>query len=520
MPAVSRRLRLGIAAVTAFAAGVVFASGLDLTRFGWAQGSAAAPVALSPAGAVRVPDGTASFADIAERVTPAVVAIRATRVVAEREGRPRSPMEEFLEQFGGPRREPREQSGEGSGFLVTEDGYILTNNHVVQDASIIEVALSDRRRLPARLIGTDPTTDVAVIKIDGDGFPTVPLGDDAEVRIGDWVIAVGNPLGLDFTVTAGIISAKGRGGQDVRLPNNGQYSVSDFLQTDAVINPGNSGGPLLDAAGRVVGVNTAIASRTGFYNGYGFAIPINLARQVMDALIRDGKVKLPVMGVAVQEIDADDAGLNGLDAIAGVKVQSFNPERGSPAAEAGIETGDVILSVAGEPVDRVSTLQRVVRGHRVGEEVDVELVRFGNRRTVKVRLADADELARLAAGEAPRRDVPAAEPTPAEAPATKLGITVEAVDPDDLARLGLRIDGGVRVADVQRNGPAAGKLLPGSDLLTEITYPGDRRPIRSLADLERLVAGLETGDYVGFAGIRLLGNGTQTFTVTLRVGGE
>ena len=520
MSTTARRLRLGIAAVAVVAGGVVFASGLDLTRFGWAQGGSGAPVALSPTAGLTIPEGTSTFADIAERVTPAVVAIRSTRVVEPRSGGARTPMEEFLEQFGGAPRQPREQSGEGSGVVISDDVYILTNNHVVEGATTIAVALPDRRTLPAKLVGNDPTTDVAVLKVDGKGFPTVPLGDDRAVRIGDWVLAVGNPLGLDFTVTAGIISAKGRGGREVALPNQDSYSVSDFLQTDAAINPGNSGGPLVNLAGQVIGINTAIASRNGLYNGYGFAIPISLARQVADALIRDGKVRLPVMGVAVAEIDADDAGLNGLDRIAGVKVQSFNPERGGPAQKAGIQTGDIILSVAGEVVDRVSTLQRVVRTHRVGETVPVEIVRFGEKRTVQVELADADELARIAAGQAPVPRSEGGTTEPAEAPAGKLGITVEPADLDELRQLGLRLDGGVRVADVQRSGPAAGKLFAGSDILTEITYPGKRRPIASLEALQSLVASLEPGDYVGFAGIRLLANGTQTFTVTLRVGGE
>jgi serine protease Do len=323
-----------VALTAAFACGVVFASGLDLTRYSWAQGgpSAESTPLVPTSGAV--PAGTNSIADVAERVTPAVVSIRATRTARPRSSARMVPpggmppgMEEFLEQFE--RQQPREQSGDGSGFIVSPDGYIITNNHVVAGASILEVTLADRRKFRARIIGTDSTTDVAVIKIEGSAFPTIAFGDDDAVRIGEWVVAVGNPLGLDFTVTAGIISAKSRG-SEVRLPNSGGLAINDFLQTDAAINPGNSGGPLINLRGEVIGVNSAIASQTGYYSGYGFAIPISLAKAVMEDLIRDGKVRLPVIGITVTEVDADDAGLAGLTRIMGVKVQTRVPSPKMP----------------------------------------------------------------------------------------------------------------------------------------------------------------------------------------------
>jgi serine protease Do len=519
----SRTVRLSLALTAAFACGVVFASGLDLTRFSWAQsGPSASPTVLTPVSGA-LPEGTASIADVAERVTPAVVSIRATRTTRPRPNARTMPpgamppgMEEFLEQFERQQQQPREQSGDGSGFIVSPDGYIMTNNHVVAGASILEVTLADRRKFRARIIGTDSTTDVAVIKIDGDNFPTIPFGDDYDARIGEWVVAVGNPLGLDFTVTAGIISAKSRG-TEIRLPNSGSLTINDFLQTDAAINPGNSGGPLINLRGEVIGVNSAIASQTGFYSGYGFAIPITLAKAVMEDLIRDGKVQLPVIGIQVSEVDADDAGLAGLSRITGVKVQTVTD--GGPAEKAGLESGDVVVSVAGREVARVSALQRTVRLHNVGETIPVEVMRFGKKRTFNVKLESAEQVPALLAGATPADSVPAvrAPAEPARVPASKLGITVETLTPEAATRL--RLDGrsGVRVTDVQSDGPARGKLAPGQDVILEITYPGTRRPVKSVADLQAVVESLKPGDYIGLNVLRIFANGQQEQAITLRV---
>jgi len=499
-----------LAVSAAFVCGVVFASGLDLTRFGWAQnGPSAEQTVLTPVSG-SVPEGTASIADVAARVTPAVVSIRSTRAVRPRQNRGAPPgMEEFLDQFE--RQQPREQTGDGSGFIVSSDGYIITNNHVVADATVIEVRLSDRRRFKARIIGRDETTDVAVIKIDGGNFPTIPLGDDEQTRIGEWVVAVGNPLGLDFTVTAGIISSKNRGAE-VRLPNAGNLSINDFLQTDAAINPGNSGGPLINLRGEVIGVNSAIASETGFYSGYGFAIPITLAKAVMEDLIRDGKVRLPVLGISVAEVEPEDAGLAGLSRITGVKVQTASP--GLPAAKAGIESGDIVISVAGMPIDRVSALQRTVRSNDVGETIPVEVMRFGKKRTFNVTLEAAPDttvLATMDAGAtpvAPPKDVVSAG---------KLGITVETLTPEMVARMNLSAKNGVRVTSVASAGAAFGKLVAERDVILEITYPGDRRPVKSAAELKALIDGLKPGDYVGLHVAGIYSNGVQTRAVTLQV---
>jgi serine protease Do len=291
--------------------------------------------------------------------------------------------------------------GSGSGFIVSPDGLILTNNHVVENATKVTVTLTDRREFDARVIGRDPTTDVAVIKVDGKDLPTLSFGDDQVTRVGDWVLAIGNPLGLDFTVTQGIVSAKGRGGFGALYDS--PYAVVDYLQTDAPINPGNSGGPLVNIRGEVVGINAAIASPTGSYAGYGFAIPVTLAQDVMKDLVAYGHVRRGLLGLSLQEVrqkDAQNAQLAkaGVPQIRGALVAEFAQGIASPAKEAGVQKGDVIVGVNGQSVDHVASLQRAVRSSRPGDTVSLDLVRNGTRATLKVRLS-----------EAPREDVKIAE---------------------------------------------------------------------------------------------------------------
>jgi serine protease Do len=500
-------------AVIAFAGGVFFASGMDFTRFAWAQNSTttARPVSARGPGA---PEGNGSFADIAERVTPTVVAVNTTRNARPTRLRSRGQapqgMEDFLEQFG-QRQQPQVQRGEGSGFILTTDGYIVTNNHVVADADQVNVTLSDGRIFKAKVVGTDSTTDVAVVKIEAKSLPTLPVGNDETVRIGDWVLAVGNPLGLDFTVTAGIVSAKGRG-QEIQLPNAGGMSISDFIQTDAAINPGNSGGPLINVRGEVIGLNSAIASQTGFYSGYGFAIPITLVKSVADMLIKDGKVRLPMLGIGIAPLNADDAGINGLSKASGVKVGNFLPlgDR-SPAKLAGIEPGDVIVAVDGKPVDRVSALQRVVRAHKVGETVPVDVLRFGSKKSFKVKLVEADQA-----------DVASATPkpvSPSAAPAAgKLGITVGPIDAELVKQLGLPADKGVMITDVAQDGASADKLEPRSDIILEVLYPTPKHAVKNVGDLQSVLSALKAGDYVSLM-VQSLRPGAGTRVVNIRVGG-
>ena len=287
-----------------------------------------------------------SFVNIADAVTPAVVMIEAKRQVT-----PRSP---FGDLFGGAPQV--EVPVGGSGFIVSADGYVMTNNHVVESAERITVSLKDGRRFTAEVVGTDPTTDIAVIKIDGEEFPTASLGSSAEVRVGEWVLAVGNPgfaqggpsPDLDYTVTAGIVSALGRSlslinrslRQDPDATARPEFAIEDFIQTDAVINSGNSGGPLVNLRGQVIGVNSAIVSRTGAYQGYGFAIPIDLAHRVMEDLVAHGRVRRAFLGVTIESVDEADAEYLGLPEVAGAFVQSLGP--GAPAERAGIKEYDVI----------------------------------------------------------------------------------------------------------------------------------------------------------------------------------
>ena len=511
------RARFGAAVAGAFLGGLVVASGFDLTRFGYAQSSTTAsrPTAqeVKP-----LADASNAFVSIAEHVTPAVVSIEASRdgtrgSTRSLRGRVPPGMEEFFQQFDQRQRSaPSEASG--SGFIVSKDGYILTNNHVVEDADRVTVTLTDHRVFKAKVVGRDPTTDVAVIKIDGSNFPTIAMGDDATARIGEWVAAIGNPLGLDFTVTAGIISAKGRGGRELQNLLPSRYAISDFIQTDAAINPGNSGGPLVNIRGEVIGINGAIASPTGFYTGYGFAIPISLAKSVMDDIIRFGKVRRPVLGIAIDDATPEDAQVAGLKTIAGVKVGGFNPTDDSPAEKAGVEPGDVIIAVDGKPVDRVSTLQRIVRMHEPGETISVDAMRYGTRKSFKIRLAEAPSDDQVATRET-TKDV-----SPAGMVTGKLGIAVEPVTADFAREFSLTSDQrGLRVVDVTHSGPAYGKLFENTDVITEVMYPGPRRAVHSVADLQQAMDRLKNGDVISLFVVQVTPQGSSTRVVNVRVGG-
>ncbi|HUQ81617.1 MAG TPA: trypsin-like peptidase domain-containing protein [Gemmatimonadaceae bacterium] len=509
------RARFGVAVATAFACGLVFASSLDLTKFGFAQDGKGGKVASSQVQSLA--ETGSAFEAIADHVTPAVVSIQTRRVRANaRRGLQRPGIEDFFRNFEQqqPQREEAQEAS-GTGFIVSKDGYILTNNHVVADAEQVIVTLLDKRSFDAKVIGRDPTTDVAVIKVNGADLPVVNLGDDNTARVGQWVVAIGNPLGLDFTVTAGIISAKGR---PLRGLLGGRYEITDFIQTDAAINPGNSGGPLVNIRGEVVGINSAIASSTGFYAGYGFAIPVSLAKQVMDDLIAYGKVRRAVIGVAIGDATAADARAAGLKDVTGVLVQtySFDPTDDSPAKKAGIEPGDVIISADGKATDRVSTLQRIVRTHKPGETITFEAMRFGTKKSFRVKLAEAPDLREVASAAAP---APARGAEPASRRFDKIGIAVEPVSPELVtrARIAEPYRRGLLVSDVSVTGPSYRKLLADATILMQVINPGPKRELRSAADLDAVLSPLRSGDLVTFL-VYDLGQDGPPRAVTVQVG--
>jgi serine protease Do len=519
------RLKLAGAVLVAFACGLVFASGFDLTKLGFAQGNTPVRSAsLTPAPASVVELNT-SFVGIAERVTPGVVSIAAVRTVEpnvqRRQGQQRENvppgLEDFFQQFGDPRQQRQPSASSGSGFIVSEDGYILTNNHVVENFDRIRVKLNDNREYTAKLVGRDPQTDVAVLKIDGKNLPITVMGDDNQAKVGEWVLAIGNPLGLEHTVTAGIISAKGRGGNVLPDLSRDRYSITDHIQTDAAINPGNSGGPLVNIRGEVIGINSAIATRTGYYQGYGFAIPITLARDVMNDLIKNGRVRRAVIGVSIRDLTPEDAEAAGLKEIKGVLVAGYSSDD-SPARRAGLEEGDVIVAADGKDADRVSTLQRIIRSHAPGETVNLDVMRFGSKKSFKVKLAEqpADEQLVAAADEQPEE--PAIRRNSDSMKDSKLGVTVEAVT-DAFARDSkLPTDQrGVVVKDIEPNTPAAGNFRGnGTEVITAVLYPRPRRDIRTTEDLAAAIKQVGTSGALQLLVYDI--QQQQTRVVSLRLG--
>jgi serine protease Do len=423
------------------------------------------PAALDTATAAGL---SGAFRAAANQALPAVVQVR---VIARRQAQSsRFPL------GGG---DPRRSEGTGSGFIIDEDGHILTNYHVIDSAERVEVVLVDGRDFLADVIGGDPNTDVAVIRIrprGGASLPVSQFGDSDDVRVGDWVLALGNPLGLEFTVTAGIVSAKGRSIGILRNDENTQ--LESFIQTDAAINPGNSGGPMVDLLGRVVGINSAISSQTGFFAGAGFAIPINLARKVADDLIRYGVVHRPRLGIQIRDVRAPDAEVFRLPSVAGAIVSLVTPDE--PAARAGMELGDVVVAIEGVPVRSGTDLQAQVARYHPGDRIRVDFVRYGEARTTTVQLGEFEA----------RRDAVVASDRP-NSGARLLGFRASAV-PDEIARRpGWRDAWRVVISEVENYGPLQGNILPGAILVRL-----NGREIGSARDVERLAAGLREGDVV------------------------
>ncbi len=340
-------------------------------------------------------EGGTDFTVAAAKTVPGVVHIKVT-INQSQQDNYFDPFRDFFGDnrgFGNPFGQRGPSMGSGSGVIISADGYIVTNNHVVKGADNIEVILNDKRSFKGKVIGTDPNTDLALVKIDAQNLPFIVYGNSDDVKIGEWVLAVGNPFNLTSTVTAGIVSAKGRNINIIGDNGVTKFPIESFIQTDAAVNPGNSGGALVSTKGELIGINTAIASQTGSYAGYSFAVPVNLVRKVMDDLLEYGKVQRAFLGVQIQEVNAEVAKENGLKSIKGVLLASIND--GGAADAAGLKKGDVVTSIAGVDVNTTSELTEQIARHRPGDKIDVKVVRDNKDKIIPVILRGEDNLTEL-----------------------------------------------------------------------------------------------------------------------------
>lgn len=433
---------------------------------------AAAPATAPAAGRYGLPD----FSALVEQVGPAVVNISVTQKVGRsgatsgEDAFAGDPFYDFLRRFGVPvpgmpgngggRMPEQIQQGVGSGFIVSPDGYVLTNAHVVDGASEVTVKLTDKRDFKAKVVGVDKRTDVALLKIDAAGLPFVRTGDAERTKVGEWVVAMGSPFGFENTVTAGIISAKAR-----RLPDE---NYVPFIQTDVAINPGNSGGPLFNLAGEVIGINSQIYSRSGGFMGISFAIPIDVAMKVKDQLQKYGKVSRGRLGVAIQGLDAELAQNFGLDKPVGALVASV--ENGSPAEKAGLAPGDVVLGVNGQKVDNSADLPRIIGEQKPGSVVRLSIWRDRKARDINVTLGEQAGEKLAAMGGAERKS---------ESASGKLGLTGRALTAQEASRLG--VPGGVVVEGL--SGPAAKSGLQPGDVIIGV----NNQPITGIEQFRKLL---------------------------------
>ena len=478
---------LGTALAVAALGIVLIWGGQSLTS---SHASSSATSITTPVAMTMTAPPSNGFAEVAKAVTPAVVNI--TTVTMEKVSNGRSMPDELRERmeefFGGPRGpfgprefrgpqdpiEPRGHRGhgQGSGVIVSTDGYVLTNNHVIEGAREVTVTLPDKREFKGKIVGTDPKTDLAVVKIEGQDLPTVAWGDASKLQVGEYVLAVGNPFGLNSTVTLGIVSALGRGHMGIT-----QYE--DFIQTDAAINPGNSGGALVNTRGELVGINTAIFSQTGGYQGVGFAVPTSMSKPIYESLIKNGKVVRGFLGIGIQDLNQDLAKSFGIKNAKGALVSDVKDD--SPADQAGLKQGDIIVTYQGSPVEDAVALQRMVTRTAAGTKVPVKVIRDSHEKDLTVTIGEQPDTTKIAKAETGEGDYAFA------------GVAVQDLDRDTAKELGIKGKAnGVVVTSVEPDsGAEKAGLMPG-DVIQEI----NRQPVKSVKDFEKVSSGVKKGENV------------------------
>src|SRR5215213_3953642 len=435
----------------------------------------------------RTPALQTSYADLVDRDAPAVVTVRSERRVRVPEQFPFMGMP-FLGEVQ-PRPQDRIERGLGSGVIVSADGYILTNDHVIEGAEDIRVELTDNRTLPAKVIGSDAPSDLAVLKIDASYLPVLPLGNSDQVRVGDVVLAIGNPLGVGQTVTMGIISAKGR------QTGISDGSFEDFLQTDAPINQGNSGGALINTNGELIGINSQIISPSGGNIGIGFAVPANMAKSVIAQLTKSGTVRRGMLGVTVQPVTSDLASSLGLSDVRGALFSSV--QHGGPADRAGVQRGDVILALNGSPVADSNALRNQIANTEPGSEVTLTILHDKREQQIHAKLAALPASRKIAAAD-----------NTSNGNTGELGISVQPLTPELASRLRLPIAQGLVVTDVDELGAAADAGIREGDVVVE----ANRQPVRALTDLQPTIQNIGSKPL-----LLLINRGGNTVFVTVRM---
>ncbi|MEQ8683734.1 MAG: Do family serine endopeptidase [Imperialibacter sp.] len=418
---------------------------------------------------VVVPEGL-NFVYAAKAATPGVVHIRSKYTSTPTASN--NQFDQYFQDFFGNRGQRPPSGASGSGVIIADNGYIVTNNHVVENASEVEVLMNDNRTFDAKVVGTDPTTDLALLKIDGKNLPFVKFGSSEHINVGEWVLAIGNPFEFRSTVTAGIVSATGRNINILRDPSNRNLQIESFIQTDAAVNPGNSGGALVNLRGELVGINTAIATHTGSYSGYSFAVPTTLVKKVMDDLKEFGVVQRALLGVNIVDVNSALAEARGLNVLKGISIENVNPNSG--AADAGLEKGDVIIAIDGKTVDNVAKLQEKIAVKRPGDKVEVGYIRDGKENSVMVTLKSTSDSI--------------------EVVEARSSFSIEGSNFTDVSReemQTLKIDGGAKATEVN-DGKWKEAGVRAGFIITNI----DKTTIRNIQDLARVMANKRGGTLI------------------------